>query len=282
MMIELIIGVLAMAGQLRPSPSGDVNAGIAAYERGDHDDAFRLLKPFVYDPAVLQDTRGDPWALVYLGHMYERGQGVERDRALGCAMLLIARVEFDIKLEWDHAAALDVDVASCQVDAARLQIYELMAGNFFDGVVRTVIDLGSGAFVIVDRASVQVDTVGGRGETFVPVLAGEVALPVRHTAISLVDAGAVRVRHFLEFFVWTTSICEGRVRRSLEWRPLEIVGTDFRHGTFVTILDVWDMPYPSPEAGLAYRDRVGLRATADGSVAWAIRGTDLSGVFRDR
>jgi hypothetical protein len=267
------------------APSGAVGQSMAAYDRGDYDTAFRILKPIVYDPAIPREGLPDPWAMYYLGQMFNTGRGTETDIGLACAMFFVARNEFAVRFNEEHQLApiLEAERTTCGPNpVANPDVIEMLGGNFLDGVVRTVLNLGGGDFVVVDRAGVHLDTMAGTGEGALLVDMGEVALPMRHTAISVVDDTGARVRHFIEFFVWTTSIRDGHVVRSLQWRPMEIAGTRFHSERFETIVDVPDAPYPDPTWGLEHRDRVVLEATWDGHVAWFIRGTQKSGVFRDR
>jgi hypothetical protein len=218
--------------------------------------------------------------------MLSEGQGTDKDPALACAMFLLARSEFQVSFRGEverYASALEAERTACETyPIGSPEMGHLFNGNFADGIVPTVFDLGDGAFVTIDRTGVRVDTPGGNEHHPVPLDVGDAALPIRYSPVSVVDGRRVRTRHFIEFFVWQTSIDEGHIRRRLEWIPYEIQGTEIRVVTAATILETRDMPYPSSERGIADRERVELRPTADGGVAWAIRGTDLSGVFRVR
>ncbi len=47
------------------------NEGAAAYQRGDHETAFKEFKPLA--------EQGNTWAQYYVGHMYIMGQGIPKD-----------------------------------------------------------------------------------------------------------------------------------------------------------------------------------------------------------
>jgi TPR repeat protein len=56
--------VLAMA---RAAVAGPFEDGVAAYQRRDYQTTYRLWRPLA--------EKGEAWAQIYLGYMYEHGQG---------------------------------------------------------------------------------------------------------------------------------------------------------------------------------------------------------------
>lgn len=69
--IVITLAALAWAGAACCDPNVSFNAGVAAYARGDYDDAAQSLIP-------LAETMDHPYAQRILAEMYAKGQGVDQ------------------------------------------------------------------------------------------------------------------------------------------------------------------------------------------------------------
>ncbi len=69
----LIVGSCAADAVRHSARADELQAGIAAYERGDYAKALKILTPLA--------ERGDKYAQSHLGAMYLHGMGVEKDYA---------------------------------------------------------------------------------------------------------------------------------------------------------------------------------------------------------
>lgn len=65
--------------------------GVAAYKRSDYAEALSKLKPLAY--------KGDVDAQVFVGFMYERGQGVQQDSQQALAWYLKAATQGDAQMQ---------------------------------------------------------------------------------------------------------------------------------------------------------------------------------------
>lgn len=65
--------------------------GVAAYKRGDYPEALAKLKPLAF--------KGDVDAQVFIGFMYERGQGVEQDCQQALTWYLKAATQGDVQIQ---------------------------------------------------------------------------------------------------------------------------------------------------------------------------------------
>ena len=82
----LLLSAVAVS-QSAASPTPTVEAGMAAYHRGDFTTALAILTPVVYDAAPRGPSPfSDPWATAYLAQMFRRGEGTATDWPLSCAL----------------------------------------------------------------------------------------------------------------------------------------------------------------------------------------------------
>jgi clan AA aspartic protease (TIGR02281 family) len=69
--VKLLTASLMLVAIAGAAVAGPFEDGDAAYRRGDYATAYRLLRPLA--------NRGWAWAQLYIGYMYEHGQGVAED-----------------------------------------------------------------------------------------------------------------------------------------------------------------------------------------------------------
>ncbi len=69
-MRRLILTTALAVGLAVPAAWADFDAGVAAYDSGDYETAFREFKPLA--------EQGDAHAQFNLGYMYHKGEGVPR------------------------------------------------------------------------------------------------------------------------------------------------------------------------------------------------------------
>ncbi len=69
-MRRLILTAALLVGMAVPPAWADFDAGVAAYDSGDYETAFREFKPLA--------EQGDAHAQFNLGYMYHKGEGVPR------------------------------------------------------------------------------------------------------------------------------------------------------------------------------------------------------------
>ncbi len=259
-------------------------AGIAAYERGAFDEAFAILKPFVFDlpPNLNPQSSPEPFAALYLARMYARGQGTAVDTPMASVLYHFATQGLIERLGKDHAlTAAAIEESKAAFDLSMLgdqdEVDGLLGCPFRDGVERTAIDLVGGGSVVVDRAGFQVIA---RGETTRTPARGtcgwhEVTLSVSGARL---QAGA-RQRDFIEVFVWISGSGKGHIRRELQWRIFEVVRTKVVLRLAQPMQYVFDTPYPSTQMPDGVRDAALLRVNEEGAVVFTVKGVG-SGVIK--
>jgi hypothetical protein len=165
--LGILASALMLAAPAPPSLHPTAAAGIAAYERGDFDRAFSILKPFVFDlpPNLNRESPPEPFATFYLARMFWRGEGTAVDPAIACVLYNFATMRLIERVGRDDAAtktAIEESRSAC--DATTLSDHEELDGllgcPFRDGVTPTVISLAGGGSVVVDRGGFHVSASG--------------------------------------------------------------------------------------------------------------------------
>src|SRR5258707_12678552 len=90
MMRLLFLSLLLISAAIAPALAGPLEDGVAAYTKGDFDNAVRLLRPLA--------EAGNAVAQEKLGRLYQRGKGVPRD--------------FELAIAWYRKAAEQGDAAA--------------------------------------------------------------------------------------------------------------------------------------------------------------------------
>ena len=285
-------GILAIALTLAaPDPRAmhpTAAAGIAAYERGDFETAFSILKPFVFDlpPDLNRESPPEPFATLYLARLYSRGQGTAADAAMASVLYNFATMGLIERLGRNHAmTAAAIEEGKSTFDLATLtdrdEVDGLLGCPFRDGVERTVIDLQGGGSVVVDRAGFQVSANGETVRTSPRATCGkhEVTVSVSGTRLQAAGPAGPRARDFIEMFVWISGSSERHIRRELQWRIFEVVKTKVVLRLAQPMLYVFDTPYPSTEMPDGIRDAAILRVNDLGAVEFTVKGAG-SGVIK--
>ena len=86
----LFLSLLLISAAIAPALAGPLEDGVAAYTKGDFDNAVRLLRPLA--------EAGNRVAQEKLGRLYQRGKGVPRD--------------FELAIAWYRKAAEQGDAAA--------------------------------------------------------------------------------------------------------------------------------------------------------------------------
>ena len=270
----------ARAPEVHPTAA----AGIAAYERGAFDEAFSILKPFVFDlpPNLNRESPPEPFAALYLARLYARGQGTAVDTPMASVLYHFATMGLIERLGKDHAlTAAAIAESMATFDLATLadqdEIDALLGCPFRDGVERTVIALINGGSVVVDRAGFQVTARGETTRTPARATCGKHEVTLSMNGARL-QAGA-RQRDFIETFVWISGSGEGHIRRELQWRIFEVVRTKIVLRLAQPMQYVFDTPYPSTQMPDGVREAAVLQVNENGAVVFTVRGVG-SGVIK--
>lgn len=286
------LGSLAVAAALaaaEPPPAPPVHptaaAGIAAYERGAFDEAFSILKPFVFDlpPNLNPYSPPEPFATFYLARMFWRGEGAAIDAPLACVLYNFATAGLIERVGRDHpltTMAMEESKSACHpANLDRDEMDGLLGCPFRDGITRTVIDLSGGRSVVVDRGGFSVIASGETTRTPARGVCGghEVTLSISGTRL---QAGS-RPREFIEMFVWISAASgrENLIRRELQWRIFEVVKSKAVLRLAQPMRYEYNTPYPSLEMPEGVRDAAILRVDEAGAVQFTVKGFG-SGVIK--
>src|ERR1043166_7010319 len=100
----LLAVALTIGASAPPAMHPTAAAGIAAYERGDFEQAFSILKPFVFDVPPDLNPYGPPeaFATFYLARMFWRGEGTAVDLPLSCVLYSFATTALIQRVGRDH------------------------------------------------------------------------------------------------------------------------------------------------------------------------------------
>jgi hypothetical protein len=263
-------------------------AGIAAYERGDFEQAFSILRPFVFDlpPDLNLQSPPEPFATFYLARMFLRGEGTNVDSAMACVLYNFATMGLIQRIGRDHLTtktAMEESKSACDASTLgnREELDGLLGCPFRDGVTHTVINLAGGGSVVVDRGGFHVSANGETVRTSPRATCGkhEVTVSVSGTRLQAASGAGPRTRDFVEMFVWVSASADGHVRRELQWRIFEIVRTKAVLRLAQPMLYVFDTPYPSTEMPDGIRDAAILRVNDLGAVEFTVKGAG-SGVIK--
>lgn len=277
-----LVAIAAAAGvsaQRPPAPPirPGVVRGVDAYHRGDFATAFAILKPIVYDHAGWDDREPEPFAAFYLARMIERGEGVERDRPLACAIYKFAADAFMMRYDErdpNVRLALAASFEACRGMSAQEtdEIGALVGNCFLDGVTRTEFALDNGNWLVVDRTGAHAAVDGRITDTSIFVAGcGSMVLGVEHTEIAPPPGTTTPPRHFLELFTSVSGRRNAHISRELTWSVYEIVGGQASFRLREVVARAQDTPYPAATLTPEIRALAELRRGADGCVHWTIR-----------
>lgn len=99
--------------------------GLQAYQNGDYSKAFRILLPLA--------EKADAEAMMYVGRMYENGQGVQRDRMEAFAWYLLSLEEGNEDVEEQYLLPLEESLGPDRLDSAMERadiLRKKVAGNY--------------------------------------------------------------------------------------------------------------------------------------------------------
>lgn len=284
-----ILAVALTLGAAEPPPAPPLHPtaarGIAAYERGDFDKAFAILKPFVFDlpPDLNRESPPEPFATFYLARMFWRGEGTAVDLPLACVLYGFATTALTERVGRDHpltTMAMEESKSPCHPgNLDREEMDGLLGCPLRDGITRTVIELAAGGSVVVDRAGFQVSANGETARTPARGTCGKHEVTVSVTGTRL-QAGA-RPRDFIEMFVWISAASgrDNHIRRELQWLIFEVVRTKVVLRLAQPLLYVFDTPYPSAQMPDGVREAAVLRVNEAGAVEFTVKGAG-SGVIK--
>lgn len=246
-----------------------------AYRRGDYATAAAALHPLVFQYAESDRERSypDARAAQALGQMYAAGLGVTRDSVVACALFGLATGSAVYQHGDEHALTdaarrlLDDQcvklTAEERKEAAKLaECPSMRAGT-------QTFTLGTAHRVELHRGVVRVHHKNGRRDHWLGDLVdcAPVVPAVRHTAVKPRRGSKLPVRHFLEVLAWRARPGgDGRTVHVLEWRAVEIRGTDLAIAARTTLdtADSMSAADPPPAgAGL-----VSMRMLGNGQVRW--------------
>jgi TPR repeat protein len=106
---QILTGFLIASVSCANAMAGDLEDGIAAYDRQDYATAIRLLRPLA--------DQGKAAAQTFIGIMYNNGKGVQRDYAEAmkwyqkAADQGYARPQYDIGLVYENGEGVQRDYA---------------------------------------------------------------------------------------------------------------------------------------------------------------------------
>jgi hypothetical protein len=282
----LLLSAVAVS-QSAASPTPAVEAGMAAYHRGDFTTALSILKPVVYDAAPGGPRSfSDPWATAYLAQMFRRGQGTATDWPLSCALF---------NNVWDYTRSrgpagigtvpfVEEGIREVCLPELHDEVSALRMTCYLDGVSRREFVL-DGSLLIFDRRGFHIDRGGGeRGDVPLGMWCHDVTVSLTQSDISVPDRWSTARVHFLELFKWTNGFDDtrGTVVRQLHWMVYQVRGTGLVRALDQIVLTVMGGPYPSHELPPGVRDVVGLHLNAMGQVEWFVKGpTDTRGIIPD-
>lgn len=248
-----------------------------AYERGDYAAAAAVLHPIVFQHAASDRDRyyPDARAVQTLGQMYSAGLGVPRDPVVACALFGLATGSAVYQHGDRHAVTtaarslLDEECVRLTIEQRR-EAAKLAACPSMRTAPQAFV-LGAGHRVELTRGTVRVEHKTARRDHWLGDLVdcAPVVPLVRHTAVKPPRGSRLPPRHFLEVIAWRARPAgEGRTVQVLEWRAVEIRGTDLsvaaRTALETAELDV-AAPVPSPSAATR---AVTMRMLSNGQVRW--------------
>jgi len=282
----LLLSAVAVS-QSAASPTPTVEAGMAAYHRGDFTTALAILKPVVYDAAPRGPSPfSDPWATVYLAQMFRRGEGTATDWPLSCALFNNVWLYTRSRGPAGIGSVPFVEEGIREVCLPELQdeVNALRMACYLDGVSRREFVL-DGTWLVVDRRGFHMDRGGGeRGDVPLGMWCHDVMVSLTQSDISVPDRWSMERVHFLELFKWTNGFddTKGTVVRQLHWMVYQVRGTGLGRAIDQIVLTVMGGPYPPRELPPGVRDAVGLQLNAVGQVEWFVKGsTDMRGIIPD-
>jgi hypothetical protein len=286
-LVSALLLAAAAVSQSTASPTATVEAGMAAYHRGEFTTALALLKPVVYDAKPRgQRLFSDPWAVAYLAQMSRRGEGTPTDWPLSCALF---------NEVWTFTRSrgpagigtipfVEEGIREVCLPERQDEVNALRTACYLDGVTRREFVL-DGSWLVVDRCGIHIDRGGGeRRDVPLGARCHEVVVSLTQSDISVPDRWSPGRVHFLELFKWINGVDDttGTVVRQLHWLVYQVRGTDLGRPIDRVVRTVAGGPYPSPELPPDIRDAVGLRLNAVGQVEWfANAPTDASGIIPD-
>ena len=213
-------------------------------------------------------------AQLNLAVLYSTGDGVERDPDLACGLAAIAR----------HISATMFNDQPMQIRAQRTRddlcsgVNDMIAAMRLAscprfGIVSRTADLGSGAFLTINRNGWRVEGSAGINDGEWEINCGDVVASMRLRRVAPPAGSRLHPRQLLELFVWHQSHRDdGTIgNRSLEWRIGEVDEArgevKFVDGAGVLVEDqasIW--PMPAVPAGV--RGGATFRMTRSGAVRW--------------
>jgi hypothetical protein len=209
--------------------------------------------------------------------MYAGGLGVPEDRVMACALFGLGTGAAAYQHGETHAVPvtarrlLEEHCLRLSQDERRESMD--LAGCFRDGPARQSLQLGRGHRVEVGRTALVVELNGRRRVHGLTGLTGCVQqIPlVRVTSVAAPKGSNRRNRQFIEVFAWRSGMRDGRAVRTLEWRALEVKGTNLIVAARAVLATAEGSAWPAPPVPEPVRS-VRLRMLKSGQVRWQTAG----------
>lgn len=257
------------------------------YKRGEYAAAAATLHPLVFQHGESNRERSypDSRAVQTLGRMYSAGLGVERDPVVACALFGLATGSAVYQHGDGHAVTaaarklLDEECVKLTIEE-RKEAAKLAACPSMRTEPQTF-DLGPAHRVGLNRGALRIQYKTDRREHWLGDLVdcAPIVPHVRYTAVRPAKGSKRPVRHFLEVTAWRAKPGpEGRTWQTLEWRAIEVRGTDLAVVARTT-LETVESATPAGTASPGARP-VAMRMLGNGQVRWQTTGKPrVSGVI---
>jgi hypothetical protein len=278
----MVLPFLLLIGQLITSaPDARGPDWAAAYEKGDYGTASTLLHRLIMesDEPHLVDT----FAFERLAAMYLKGQGVEADPIMACALLNHA---YGAAM-FTHHEGTPITVRAERLrneECGRLTHGERMEAVTLVGTLRVgpkpeVFHLDQGRWVEVSRRGVRIEDRGQSHDVDIPNMGWGTQIPlVRHTVVEPpIGSPGLRARHVLEFFEWCRGRPrEGQPRRALMWTALEVNGSKLEGIAQDTLVEEPGSIWPAAGVPAGVLEGIAFEMTPSGAVRWRTGGRPWS------